>query len=315
MNTYDVIIIGAGPAGLTAAIYTLRARLKTLIVGSASIMSQAGYALLVENFPGFAQGISGPQLISEVKTQAMSLGAEFLTGDVNGVESLKQQDQEIWQADISGKKYSAMSLIVATGASSRKLGIMDEDKLLGRGVSYCATCDGAFFKDKEIAVIGGGDAAVAEAIFLTRFASKVTIVHRRERLRATKLLQEKAFANKAIEVSWNSVVDKILGHSKVSGLQLRDVNTNALKEFSCEGVFVSIGKIPNTEFLKSIANLDDNGYVITDRELKVSERGVFACGDCRDTSLRQIVTACGDGALAAYSCQQYLDEMKGTVYN
>jgi thioredoxin reductase (NADPH) len=315
MNIYDVIIIGAGPAGLTAAIYTSRACLKTLIIQSPFIMSQAGYALLVENFPGFEQGVSGPQFIASLKTQVTSLGAELIAGDVGSVEFLKQQNYGVWQVNTSDKAYQALSQIVASGASTRKLGIPDEDRLLGKGLSYCATCDGAFFKDKEIAVIGGGNSAVEEAIFLTRFASKVTIVHRRDKLRATRFLQNTAHSNKRIDISWNSVVDKILGDSKVSGLRLKNLDTNTLRELRCEGVFVSIGKTPNTEFLKGAASLDNNGYIITDRELKASKKGLFACGDCRDTFLRQIVTACGDGALAAYSCQQYIEQLKGAVCN
>jgi len=312
---YDVIIIGAGPAGLTAAIYTSRARLKTLIIESPSIMSQAGSAVFVENFPGFTQGVSGPQFIANLKTQVASLGAELIVGDVCGVEFLKQQKNGIWQVNTSDKDYQALSQIVASGARARKLNIPDEDRLLGKGISYCATCDGAFFKDREIAVIGGGDSAVEDAIFLTRFASKVTIVHRRDRLRATRFLQDAALSNKRVDISWNSVVDKILGDSRVSGLRLKNLDTNRLRELRCEGLFVSIGKRPNTEFLKGIADLDDNGYIITDRELKTSEKGIFACGDCRDTFFRQIVTACGDGALAAYSCQQYIEQLKGTVYS
>ena len=312
---YDVIIIGAGPAGLTAAIYTLRARLKALIIESPSIMSQAGYAAFVENFPGFSQGVSGTQLLSDLKAQAASLGAELISGDVNGVESLKQKTQNVWQVNTTEKHYPALSIIAASGTSVRKLGISGEDKFLGKGLSYCAICDGAFFKEKEIAVIGGGDAAVEEAIFLTRFASKVTIVHRRDRLRATRLLQERALSDKKIDISWSSIVDKILGENKVSGLRLKNSDTNILTELRCEGVFVSIGAIPNTGFLKNTVGLNDGGYITTDRELKASEKGIFACGDCRDTYLKQIVTACGDGALAAYSCQQYIDQLKGTVYN
>ncbi len=299
---------------MTAAIYASRACLKTLIIESPSIISQAGYALLIENFPGFVHGISGPQFIANLKAQVVSLGAELAVGNVCGIEFLKQQKKGTWQVNTLDKDYQAMSQIIASGASARKLNIPDEDRLLGKGVSYCATCDGAFFKDKEIAVIGGGNSAVEEAIFLTRFASKVTIVHRRDRLRATRSLQKAAISNKKIDISWNSVVDEILGDSKVSGLRLKNLDTNRLRELRCEGVFVSIGKTPNTKFLKGKVGLDDNGYIITDRELKASEKGMFACGDCRDTLLRQIVTACGDGALAAYSCQQYIEQLKGAVY-
>ena len=311
---YDVIIIGAGPAGLTAAIYTSRARLNTLIIEEPSIMSQAGYADLIQNYPGFPEGIRGPELVMKIKTQATSLGSEVIAGKVKALEFINQDNQDIWQVKANDKTYQALSIIVATGASERRLGVTGEDKFIGKGVSYCATCDGAFFKDKEITVIGGGNSAAEEAIFLTRFASKVTIVHRRDSLRATKLLAEQALSNKKIDVAWNSVVDEVLGNDKVSGLCLRDVNTNKISDIECEGVFVSIGKTPNTRFLKDIVDLNEDGYVITDTDLKTSNKAIFACGDCRETGLRQIITACGDGALAAVSAQHYIDKIKGVLY-
>lgn len=315
MNIYDVIIIGAGPAGLTAAIYILRAHLKTLIIESPSIMSQAGYAVLIENFPGFPQGISGSQFIANLKIQVTSLGAELIVDDVGGIEFLKEQKQEILQVNTSDKAYQALSLIVASGASARKLGIPDEDRFLGKGLSYCATCDGVFFKDKIIAVIGGGDTAIEEALFLTRFAKKIYIIHRRDRLRAVKSLQDKALSSQKIEIIWSSVVNEILGEGTVAGLRLKNRVTAKRDDLECQGVFISIGKRPNTDFLKDIVALDKNSYIRADKDLHTSKTGIFACGDCRDTFLRQIITACGDGALAAYSCQQYIEHLKGKVYS
>ena len=271
-NIYDVIIIGAGPAGLTAAIYTSRARLNTLIIEEPSIMSQAGYADLIENFPGFPEGIRGSELVMKIKTQATFLGSEVITDKVEALEFINQDNQDVWQVKSIDKTYQALSIIVASGASARRLGVKGEDRFLGKGVSYCAICDGAFFRDKEIAVIGGGNSAVEEAIFLTRFASKVTIVHRRDRLRATKLLCEQALSNHKINVAWNSVVDEVLGNDKVSGLRLKDVNTNKASDIKCEGVFVSIGKVPNTNFLKDTVVLNESGYVITDADLKTSKK-------------------------------------------
>ena len=314
-NIYDAIIIGAGPAGLTAAIYTSRARLNALIIEEPSIMSQAAYADIIENFPGFPEGIRGPELVMKMKTQATSLGSKVITGKVEALGFINQDNQDIWQVKSTDKTYQALSIIVASGASERRLGVTGENKFIGKGVSYCAICDGAFFRDKEIVVVGGGNSAVEEAIFLTRFAKKVTIIHRRDRLRATKLLQDQALSNQKIDVAWNSVVDEVLGDDRVSGLRLRDVNTDKLNNIECEGVFVSIGKVPNTSFLKDTVVLNESGYVITGVELETSKKGIFAGGDCRETGLRQIITACGDGALAATGSQHYVDAIKGTLYN
>lgn len=307
MNTYDVIIIGAGPAGLTAAIYALRAKLKTLIIEDPSTLSQAGYAAFIENFPGFPEGISGAGLIQNEKKQVIAFGAEIVSAKVKSIESVDQDKQEMFSVVSDGSRYEALLVIVASGASAKMLGVIGENRLSGKGVSYCAICDGLFFRDKRVAVVGGGDSAIEEALFLTKFASRVYIIHRRNALRAVKILQDKALSNKKIEIIWDSVVEEILGNDKVSGIKLRNVLKDTLTEVECEGVFVSIGHTPNTDFINDIADLDKDGYIKTDRGLNSSRIGIFACGDCRDTNLRQIVTACGDGALAGVSCQKYLD--------
>ena len=308
---YDTIIIGAGPAGLTAAIYTLRAGLSTLIMEDPSVMSQAGYAAIIENFPGFPEGINGIGLVSNFKKQVNSLGGTIISGRVKVVSSRDEQGKGLWQVSSDKGEYKTVSVIVASGATAKRLGVKGELEFAGKGVSYCAVCDGIFFKDKNIAVVGGGDSALEEALFLIRFAKKVTIIHRRDRLRAVKLLQDRVFSDKKIEVAWNSVVDRIWGKDKVEKIRIKDTRSGFLAEIECEGVFVSIGKTPNTGFLKNVLDINENSYIITDKSLKTSACGIFACGDCRDTLFRQIVTACGDGALSAESCIRYIDSMKG----
>lgn len=310
MIIYDVIIIGAGPAGLTAAIYALRAKLRTLIIEEPSITSQAGYAAMVENFPGFPEGISGVGLLSRFKEQVGSLGGHISPKGVKAICRYRHHAQGIWQVSSDRESYKTMSVIIATGAAAKKLNVNGESEFSGKGVSYCAVCDGIFFKDRHIAVVGGGDSALEEALFLTRFAGKVTIVHRRDRLRAVKLLQEKAFAEKKIEIAWNSVIEEIMGNDRVEKIRIKDTKSGSLIDINCEGVFISIGKTPNTGFLKNLLDIDENGYIMTDNTLKASVQGVFACGDCRDTLFRQIVTACGDGALAADSCIRYIDKIE-----
>jgi len=311
MNIYDTIIIGAGPAGLTAAIYTLRAGLKTLVLESPSAMSQAGYAAIIENFPGFPDGISGAGLIQKQKEQAKHLGAEIISAHVDKVESIRENSIESWSVTADTNNYRALSIIVASGASAKRLDTKGEDRFIGKGVSYCAICDGVFFKDKIIAVVGGGDSALEEALFLTRFAKKIYIIHRRDKLRAVKSLQDKALSDPKIEVVWSSVIDEIFGDNMASGIVISNNDTGKTDKLACEGIFISIGKTPSTDFVKDIIDLDENNYIKTDKSLATSMPGIFACGDCRDTFLRQIVTACGDGALAAESCIRYIDSMKG----
>lgn len=311
---YDVIIIGGGPAGLTAAIYASRARLKTLLIESFTIPGQAVITADIENYPGFFDELNGFDLIDKFKKQAKKFGTEFKVGDVVGINTRKDKNI-IYKVDLkNGESIESLSLIVATGAYPRKLNIPGEDKLRGKGVSYCATCDGALFKEKNIAVVGGGDTAVEEALFLTKFASKVTIIHRRDRLRATKILQERATANKKIDFIWDSIVTELTGDDKLASIKIKNVKTNKESNVNFDGAFIFVGYLPSTDFLKKLIKLDKNGYIIADDDMKTSKEGVFVAGDARKKSLRQIVTACGDGATASYSARMYVEELKGEAY-
>lgn len=300
---YDLAIIGGGPAGLTAAIYGARGGLKTVLFEAGMPGGQAALTDLIENYPGFPQGVNGPQLMSQFLEQATRFGAEVRL-------------EEVQEASLGGSlktirtsrgEYEARAVVVATGARQRRLGVPGEAEFLGRGVSYCATCDGAFFRDKKVAVIGGGDAAVEEALFLTRFAREVVIIHRRDRLRATKILQERAMANEKVRFFWNTVVDRILGEAKVEALALRDVETGKTSAEPVDGVFVFVGTEPNTKLFQGQGlNLDEQGYVVTDEEMRTSVPGVFAAGDVRAKKLRQVATAVGDGAQAAMAAEHFL---------
>jgi thioredoxin reductase (NADPH) len=302
---YDVIIIGGGPSGLTAGIYASRARLKTLIIENYSTPAQAILTDLIENYPGFVDGIGGFELIERFKKQAEKFGAEIISGAVKSVkESLSK-----WQVAVDNKTFETLSVIIASGAKPKNLGIAGEKELTGRGVSYCATCDGAFFKDRDVVVIGGGDSALEEAIFLTRFVKNVKVVHRRDSLRAAKILQERALNSSKIQFILNSVVSSIVGRDKVTGIIVKDVKNGIESEVLCDGVFVFAGYTPNTEFIKGALDIDENGYIITKEDLSTNKKGIFACGDCCKKMLRQVVTACGDGALASFSCQKYIEEL------
>lgn len=301
---YDVIIIGDGPAGLTSGLYTARARLKVLLIEGISFQSQAVTTNIIENYPGFPDGITGPQLITQIKEQIKKLDIDFVSGDVKSIK-------DKWRIVLDdGKEIDALSIIIATGARPKGLGIPGEDKFRGKGVSYCATCDGAFFKDKDIVVVGGGDTAITETLFLTRFAKTIKLIHRRDRLRATRILQERALSNKKIEFLWQTTIKEIIGEDRVTG-----VITNKEELIPCDGVFIFTGFIPNTEFLKGIVDLDKDGYIITDEDMRTSQEGIFACGDCRKKALRQVITACGDGAVAGHSCQEYVERLKGKSYD
>ena len=304
VDTLPVVIIGSGPAGLTAALYAARANLHPLVIEGLEAGGQLMITTMVDNWPGYRDGIMGPDLMDEMRAQAQRFGARIITGHVTSVDTahhpfrIKTEDHE----------YHARTLIIATGASARWLGLPSERKLVGRGVSSCATCDGAFFKSRPIIVVGGGDTAMEEAIFLTRFASKVTVVHRRETLRASKVMQDKAFANPKIEFVWNSEVVDILdgGKGEVTGAVLRNVQTGERTELAVDGVFVAIGHVPNTELFKGKLELNPNGYIVTDGT-KTSVEGVFACGDVQDFTYRQAVTAAGSGCMAAIDVERYLE--------
>jgi thioredoxin reductase (NADPH) len=307
MPLQNVIIIGSGPAGLTAALYSARANLKPLVIEGLEAGGQLTLTTLVENWPGFRDGIMGPELIDEMRAQAQHFGAAIIRGHVTSV-NLRSQPFIVKTAET---EYTTRAVIVATGASARLLGLPSERGLLGHGVSTCATCDGYFFRGRPIAVVGGGDSALEEAIFLTRFASGVILVHRRDTLRASKIMQDKAFANPKISFEWNSDVEEItdLGKGEVTGMLLRNNKTGALKEVAVQGVFVAIGHTPNTVLFKDQLELDPNGYIVTHMGSRTNVPGVFACGDVQDHVYRQAITAAGSGCMAAIDAEHYLDEL------
>ena len=303
--TRNVIIIGSGPAGLTAALYTARANLQPLVIEGLEAGGQLMMTTLVENFPGHRDGIMGPDLMAEMRAQSEKFGAEIIQSHVTTVDLCAQPIV----VRTSESEYRTRSLIIATGASAKMLGLPSERALMGHGVSTCATCDGYFFRGQEIAVVGGGDSAMEEAVFLTRFASKVTLVHRRETLRASKIMQDKARANPKIEWRLNSEVDAIndQGKGEVTSMILRDVTTGVTSEVPVSGVFVAIGHTPNTSLFKGQLEMDANGYLITHDGAKTSIPGVFACGDVQDHVYRQAITAAGSGCMAALDAEHYLD--------
>jgi thioredoxin reductase (NADPH) len=311
---YDVIIVGGGPGGLTAGLYTARANFKTLLIESGMVMSQISVTHLVENYPGVPE-IGGYELVEKFKEQAKKFGLVTTYASVMGLEKTEIAGMPGWRVKTDAGNFEALSVIVATGANWRKIGVPGESELAGRGVSYCATCDGPFYRDREVIVIGGGDTAVQEALFLTNFASKVTIVHRRDRLRATPILRERAAANPKIAFAWDSVVTQIGGAEAVTHVSIANVkDPKETRDIPVDGVFVFIGLVPNTEFVKGVVKLGKEGYIVADRDMKTSEPGIFACGDCIEKLLRQVVTACGDGATAAFSAQLYVEELKGEKY-
>ena len=305
MSERNVIIIGSGPAGYTAAVYAARAQLNPLVFeGSVT----AGGALMntteVENFPGFTDGIMGPQLMEQMRAQAVRFGAELIADDITSVDLTGDIKTVV---DGSGNTHTAKAVILAMGSAYRELGLPNEKRLSGHGVSWCATCDGFFFRDQDIAVVGGGDSALEEATFLTRFARSVTLVHRRDALRASKIMQERALANEKLHFAWNSTIDDILGDPKVNGLVLRDTQTGETRELPVTGLFVAIGHDPRSELLAGQVDLDAEGYVLVeDRSTRTSASGVFACGDLVDHTYRQAITAAGSGCAAALDAERFL---------
>ena len=305
MSTRNVIIIGSGPAGLTAALYAARANLKPLLIEGLEAGGQLMLTTLVENWPGFRGGIMGPDLMAEMRAQSERFGAEIIRGNVTSVDLLSYP----YVVKTSDGVHHCRALIIATGASARLLGLPSERALLGHGVSTCATCDGYFFRGKPIAVVGGGDSAMEEAIFLTKFASHVTVVHRRATLRASKIMQDKAFANPKITFEWNSEVEAIhdLGKGEVTAMALLNSVTGARKDIAVDGVFVAIGHTPNTELFLGQIETDPNGYIITHSGSRTNVPGVFACGDVQDHHYRQAITAAGSGCMAAIDAEKYLE--------
>jgi thioredoxin reductase (NADPH) len=305
MATRNVIVIGSGPAGLTAALYSARANLQPLVIEGLEAGGQLMMTTLVENWPGHRDGIMGPDLMTEMRAQAERFGAEIIQSHVTEVR-LCEQPFVVKTADA---EYTARSIIIATGASARLLGLPSERQLMGHGVSTCATCDGYFFRGQEIAVVGGGDSAMEEANFLTRFASKVTLIHRRDSFRASKIMQDKVRANPKIELRMNSIVQDIkdTGAGEVSAVVVEDVATGAISEIPVVGVFVAIGHTPNTALFKHQLELDADGYIVTHDGSKTNIPGVFACGDVQDNIYRQAITAAGSGCMAALDAEHYLD--------
>ncbi|HSA63025.1 MAG TPA: thioredoxin-disulfide reductase [Nitrospiraceae bacterium] len=303
----NVVIIGSGPAGLTAAVYSARANLSPLLIEGWQSGGQLTTTTEVENYPGFAKGIMGPELMKEMRAQAERFGTEFLTGDVSAVD-FKQRPFTI---TVDGERtIEAGTVIIATGASATRIGLPNESRLTGHGVSTCATCDGFFFKGKELIVVGGGDSAMEEATFLTKFATKVSIVHRRDKLRASKILQDRAMKNEKITFVWNSVVEDILGSNVVTGVRLRNVVTGKISELACAGVFVAIGHRPNTTLFTGQLEMDAKGYLITKQGTATSVPGVFAAGDVQDSQYRQAVTAAGSGCMAAIDAERFIEDLR-----
>ena len=308
--TEKVIIIGSGPAGLTAALYTARAQLEPLVFVGDTLGGQVAISSEIENYPGFPKGLTGPELGELFQKQAERFGARL---EYDTVTSLDLSVRP-FKLTTYGGEYETHSLIIATGSSPRTLGVPGEEEFAGRGVSYCATCDGFFYRDKEIVMVGGGDAAVEEAMFLTKFATKVYQVHRRDQLRAERYMQERAFRNEKIEFIWDTVVEEIVGDGTVTSVRLRNVKTDKERLHPTQGVFVAIGHTPNTEFLGDQITLNERGYIITDERGRTNVPGVYAAGDVQDWQYRQIATSVGDGCRAAMEVEHYIAELEDRVY-
>jgi thioredoxin reductase (NADPH) len=301
---HKILIVGSGPAGLTAATYAARANLEPVVIEGIAAGGQLMLTTDVENFPGFPDGIMGPELMVKMREQAARFGAEFVTADADRVD-VSSAPFSAW---VGEREFRGDAMIITTGASARMLGLPAEQRLLGHGVSTCATCDGFFFRDKALAIVGGGDSAIEEAIFLTKFATKVTLVHRREELRASKIMQERAFANPKIEFLWNSVVSDVHGDHQVESLEITDVVTDEVSKLDVEGLFVAIGHDPNTALFTGQLALDENGYILTQPDSTVtSVEGAFAAGDVQDHVYRQAITAAGSGCMAAIEAERWLE--------
>jgi thioredoxin reductase (NADPH) len=307
----EVIIVGSGPAGWSAAIYTARAHLRPLLITGNELGGQVAITTEVENYPGFPEGLTGPELVERMRAQAEKFGAAI---EIDYVTEIDVDGPPFGVKTASGRSYRAKSLIVATGASPRKLGVPSEDRLTGRGVSYCATCDGFFFRGKELVVVGGGDSALEEALFLTKFATRIRIVHRRDQLRAGAILQRRATANPKIEFIWNTVVTSITGENKVESVTLRNLKTGAVTEQATDGVFVYVGHLPNNQLFAGKLAMDDEGYLITDKLMRTSVPGIFAGGEIQDRRFRQVATSVGQGVAAAMEAEKYIAALEDRAY-
>ncbi|MCM8795671.1 MAG: thioredoxin-disulfide reductase [Candidatus Omnitrophica bacterium] len=305
-QVYDTVIIGAGPAGLTAGIYAARFGLQALILEKLAVGGQIILSSTIENYPGFPGGISTFELMDKFKTQVEQLNIKIEEKQVRGIEVEEKSNSRVYRLQLPDTYLQTKTVIVASGAQPKKLGIKGEDEFIGKGVSYCGTCDAPFFRDKEIVVVGGGDRAIEEAIFLSHYARKVTIVHRRNELRAAKILIKKTQNNPKINFVFDSVVEEIQGENNVRSVLIKNVKTNSQTTLSCAGVFIFVGIQPNTGFLKNFLEMDKLGFIITDDKMQTSKVGIFACGDCRKKDFYQVITACAEGAIAANSCHKYL---------
>ncbi|MBT3298410.1 thioredoxin-disulfide reductase [archaeon] len=304
---HKVIIIGGGPAGLTAAIYAGRAEMQPLVIEGFEPGGQLMITTKIENFPGFAEPVDARELMGNMRKQAESYGTSFISENATELDLSKQP----YVVKVGEKEFQTKTIIIATGAKARWMGLESEQKMIGRGVSACATCDGPFFKDKEVIVVGGGDSAMEEANFLSKFASKVTVIHRREEFRASKVMVERTRENPKVEFLFNSVVEEVLGESegKVTGVKLKDTKTSEITEFKCDGMFLAIGRIPNIELVKDKLKTDENNYIVTETDSsKTSVEGVFAAGDVQDYTFRQAITSAGSGCMAAIEVERFLNE-------
>ncbi len=308
---YDVVIIGAGPAGLSAGLYAARGGLSTVVLERMSLGGHAALTDLIENYPGFPQGIVGPELTANMEAQAREFGAAFKTvGEVSRIEIR----DGAFTVSAGDETFASKAVIVASGADQTRLGVPGEERLIGRGVSYCAVCDGAFFKDVDVAVVGGGNSAVEESLYLTRYAKKVFLIHRRDRFRADKILIDRALGHPKIEIILSSVIEEIIGENGVKSARIKNVQTNETKILPVEGIFIYAGFKPNTDFLAGMVALDGVGCIVTDAEMATNVPGLFAAGDVRSKNLRQVVTAAGDGATAAFSAEKYIEKIENRDY-
>lgn len=308
---YDLIIIGAGPAGLTCGLYAGRFRLHSLVLEKTGAGGQIVSSPTIENFPGFPGGIATQDLIERFKKQVEEVGIGIQLEEVTEIMPIRKNDAVSYVIKTGENNYETKMVIIATGAQPKKLGVKGEDRLIGRGVSYCGTCDAPLFRNKDIAIVGGGDRAIEEAIFLTSYASRVSVIHRRQELRASKILEEKARSNGKIEFIFDSVVEEISGEKKVESVRIRNLKSSAASDLACQGIFIFVGIKPNTEFVKNLLKLNELGFIITGRGLETSQPGIFACGDCCERSLYQVINACGDAAVSVDSVHKYLLISKG----
>jgi thioredoxin reductase (NADPH) len=307
MQKEKVIVIGSGPAGLTAALYTARAMLNPLVISGSELGGQISITNEVENYPGFPEGITGPELVQLMQKQAEKFGARVLIDEVTEVNF---KEGPPFSVKTHGDTFEAEAVIVCVGASPHRLGVPGEEEMIGRGVSFCATCDGFFFRDKDVVVVGGGDSAMEEALFLTRFVSAVKVIHRRDELRAGETLKKRAFANEKISFIWDTVVEEIVGDGKVEAVRTRNVKTDETNDLATDGVFIYIGHYPNTSLFEGQLEMDERKYLITDKHMRTSVEGVFAAGEVQDPIFRQVATSVGQGCAAAMMTERWLEERK-----